>query len=408
MAGINRLTVSQLRVLCKEKGLSGYSKLTKGALLEKLSVIDAPSSSVTVATTRTQAAFSQDTALNTAPDGIPSNPSSFEQPNSQDNAFPPFHRANGEPPTHSSTGPPPESSTSTSSTHLTIPSSIQKSNKKRSYVSNEPQKVKKKRKTIATLATESPTFKVPQLPDRISQSLPQNTLSTNPSVSRDNNSSDTLMLPGSARTSDGHSHAIPSENLFHDNTSSLLQDAHINKRSSSSVGSGSQSYPVPHASASPENKDHDSNGPSTSLRIISNDVSPTIKYTSSIIHTRNLPSLQQDNSQKPKPVSKTPSSVNRVSTFVRPRIGPVTKKIETTVLSKPHEDIIPPAPKQITIPSSVESVMIAGLQVISLPPSLAQRRQLPRLSLAFGNLDSSSCYACTLVSRAFRYAGKSS
>ena len=56
--------------------------------------------------------------------------------------------------------------------------------------------------------------------------------------------------------------------------------------------------------------------------------------------------------------------------------------------------------------SFVSEAPLPRLQPISLPPSVAQRRHVPRLSLLLSCISVDDLRACTLVSRLFRYSGR--
>ena len=103
------------------------------------------------------------------------------------------------------------------------------------------------------------------------------------------------------------------------------------------------------------------------------------------------------------------SSVNAHSSqaqklkFNAPRPSTNLRRLDKTQGHVPHQQspVISVCMSQVT-----EASILLNLEPISLPPSISQRRRLPLLSLALSYLTDDQRMVCVLVSKLFRYAGK--
>lgn len=123
----------------------------------------------------------------------------------------------------------------------------------------------------------------------------------------------------------------------------------------------------------------------------------------------NQPDKPADPARNPKLHSKsttTAVSTGTVGTLKTPgkRFTPLV--INRTISTKAFEIKKPANTTDVPYLDFVGNVIVPSLGPISLPPSLAERKVIDKVSLALSQVDEVDLGQCVQVSRMFRYAGK--
>ncbi|KAJ7147548.1 hypothetical protein C8R43DRAFT_1195974 [Mycena crocata] len=378
-AELRKLTVPQLKALCKEKRITGYSKLSKDPLIRKLlgsaasSTINAPPPSLPVVVAATPA---PDTKA-----GIDAPPSLTPQIPPTSTPHPPHL-----PPQNTA----PDTSTSSSNAAESVPKARPKKRK-------APPASKE-----SVASSSSQVFKVPAVPHRPVQVSTGTASASTPAVPKQSNTNKPI-----PSTTNAAADPPPKRRK------TIPADVPLPSTATISVAHNTimtQTVSVPRAAvsaglltSSPINS-LTSNGISPSR---TPDVPKRPSTTSS--STVNTSPAKKRKLAPPLPTTKT------ATVFLPPKKAASTASNLTS--PPPSEQVAPVVPvativAKVSIPATLYhldlpiSPIPAPLSAITLPPSLSQRKRVPRFAILLSGVADEDLRNCVLVSRMFRYAGE--
>ncbi|TFK52258.1 hypothetical protein OE88DRAFT_1678295 [Heliocybe sulcata] len=371
---LNKLTVAQLKAICKEKGISGYSKLNKPALLQRIVDYNKSTGSGTASATRAiepsqlSNASGLDPAHTTAPHSrtidrapIPGELPVLSQP-------PPPERRKKRPITSNTeiSAPQSKKSKTTTNAHGTTEAKALTPQLKSQNVMGPP----------SVRCTESSLAPPGSLNTPNSSSIPRIPTTGRESTVR----KATGPLPTSLSKNSTKS-ALPSSEPPQAQAKRMVSEA---RKASRTQGSVVQPLEIPHSGKFPA---------------VSGSITPS----------RAALAIVQDRSQAVAPQSTEQVSAVKTLPPARKFKPLVSCKAAVPSLLSPQQPR--PSVSSLNISSAEELFLFASTPYpipacprITLPPSLSQRKRVHIWALFLSLVPSSSLHTCTLVSKMFRYA----
>lgn len=372
---LNKLTVPQLKAICKERKITGYSKLSKNAIVQKiLDLGNNPSSKHALPPEVSLPPPIQKATPPQGSDGAPVETAINENVNS----FPPQLAlpSPSTPTVRIHSGPPPESPS--------LPSA--------SFNTSQPSEasVNAPSSTQLTKPSQKRILKLPQL--------------TNVPPKKARYSA----LPGTSHSS-GKSVTTVS-------TSSTLATIDIPGTGSSDRFIGKKALGILEITSVQSNKNKSLTLPGTQLNLTKKSIVPTIiespfKIPALIINSHEASAAfgEPRNTVPPNSVLKNGPLPKRFVPLVVRKVNTVTNPVRASQHTTSAPAVLPMGDEQLRPPTlyHLDFPVIASIALtsVSLPPSLSQRKRVPKLAIILTLVSTEDLTNCAQASRLFRYAG---
>ena len=435
---LSKLTVPQLKALCKERRITGYSKLTKAALLQRLAEVAAPPKttsvvpSVTAADVATPPAYIESSTVRregniTKVVHQPVQPSTGGNTESTETstAKAPLHTEVPKGPSQNRTVISTTSTQKTSGTkrpaHIDIPASLKRirtSLRTATDVGHEPPVPK-----TSTLHTEVP--KPSQNSAVISTTSTQKTSGKRPAHIDIPAPLKRIRTSLKTATDVGHEPPVPKASTLHAEVAKPSQNPTVISTTSTQKPSGTKS-PAHIDIPAPQKRIRTSLKPATNVGheppvLKTSTFQQKLPVDSSAFKVPELPAQPKSSFHgSALTLAKQPSgTLKRSAVPCQTTGGP--GRFKALVVSGPKSVELDQAnrepsraPAVPVIPRAVDSALVSNFHPrplpvlchISFPPKASERKWVYRWAVVLSSLSPADRQTCTLVSRTFRYAGR--